>query len=207
VISTIDLRWWWYEADGQLFAPAGGREVAGRYAGEVDRTTPTQFHRQVSEYRVKHPTQALIHGLPGTRQHEWAALMGGVSLLVGQLPYPELADPAEYISPELCTSIQPTYDFVRERLTNALPGMSPQDELVEGDQETWCLAHPNHTYLIYSIAASQFELDLSSATGAFKVSWFNPRTGTLSSEGTVEGGGKRDFRMPSEGDWAMLVER
>ncbi len=177
MISTIDLRWWWYEADGRLFAPKGGSEVAGRYAGEIHRTTPAQFHRQVKEYRFKHSAQALIHGVPGTREHAWAALMGGASLLVGQLPYPEQKDPAEYISPELCKAIQPTYDFIRGHLASDVPRMSPQDDLVEADKEAWCLANTNRTYLVYSTEAACFQLDLSAATGSFEAYWFDPAHG------------------------------
>jgi|GEM_PF-4632027 len=29
------------------------------------------------------------HGIPGTRQHAWAALMAGGSMLIGPLPYPD----------------------------------------------------------------------------------------------------------------------
>lgn len=197
MISTIDLRSWWYEPDGRLLAPEGGKEVAGRYAGAVSRTTPTQIHRQVTEYRRKHPAQALILGVPGTRQHAWAALMGGASLLVGQLPYPDQADPAEYISPELCRAIQPTYDFVRNHLASELPRMSPQDDLVKADRATWCLADVDRTYLVYSTAATSFQVDLSAATASFKTFWFDPRTGTLRQSSTVKGGEEREFQVPS----------
>ena len=64
-ISTIDLRYWWYEPDGRLRAPSGGRQVAGRYTYDIRRTTPGQIHRQVAEYRRKYPEKAVIHGYPG----------------------------------------------------------------------------------------------------------------------------------------------
>ena len=35
-ISSIDLRYWWYRADGSLAAPPGGAEVPGRYASGGD---------------------------------------------------------------------------------------------------------------------------------------------------------------------------
>ncbi len=206
MVSTIDLRWWWYEADGRLFAPEGGKEVAGRYAGEVSRTTPVQIHRQVKEYRQKHPTQALILGVPGSREHAWAALMGGASLLVGQLPYPNQADPKEYISPELCLAIQSTYDFIRNHLASDLTRMSPQDELVQADKEAWCLADANQTYLVYIIESASFRVDLSAATGSFQALWFDPRTGAVS-RSTVAGGGRREFQPPGPGDWALLIKR
>ena len=206
MVSSIDLRWWWYEADGRLFAPEGGNGVAGRYAGLVSRTTPIQIHRQVKEYRRKHPAQAMILGVPGSHVHAWAALMGGASLLVGPLPYPDQADPTEYISPELCRAIQPTYDFIRNHLASDLTHMSPRDELVRGEREAWCLADANRTYLVYIIEAASFQVDLSRATGSFQVLWFKPRTGAVS-RGTVAGGERRTFQPPGPGDWALLIKR
>jgi len=50
-IATVDLRYWWYQPDGSLVAPAGGKQVAARYKFGVQQTTPTQFHRQIREYR------------------------------------------------------------------------------------------------------------------------------------------------------------
>ncbi len=70
-ISTIDLRYWWYQSDGSVYAPLGGREVAGRFTHEISQTTPAQFHRQIAEYRARHPGKAIIHGNPETRQHAW----------------------------------------------------------------------------------------------------------------------------------------
>ena len=55
--------------------------------------------------------------------HAWAALMGGASLLVGQLPYPDKADPATYMSPAACRDLRPTYDAVRRYWSTALPRM------------------------------------------------------------------------------------
>ncbi len=213
-ISTLDLRYWWYEPDGNLFAPPGGRDVAGRYAGEIHRTTPVQLHRQVCEYRRKHPGPALIHGLPGTGPHAWAALMGGASMLVGQLPYPEKADPTTYVAPELCCEIIPTYRFIREHLASDLPTMLPRDDLVAGDNPAWCLAHPNHVYLIYATHGGQFQLDLAAATGTYRAQWFDPRSGRLFQAGdgtvqagTVQAGGAAVFTAPDSQDWALWLNR
>ncbi len=207
LVSTIDLRGWWYEADGRLFAPQGGVDVAGRYAGEITRTTPAQIHRQVTEYRRQHPAQALIHGLPGTRQHAWAALTGGASLLVGQLPYPEKQDPPEYISPELCQEIQTTYDFIRTHLAAELPRMVPLDALIRSEHDVWCLADPDRAYLLYGTEPAPFVLDLTAATGSFEASWFDPQTGQVTRLGTLDGAATHSLHAPGQGDWALLLAR
>ncbi len=206
-ISTIDLRYWWYKPDGSLRAPSGGRQVAGRYTYEIRHTTPTQIHRQVSECRERYPGKAIIHGNPGTRQHAWAALTSGALLLVGQLPYPDKQDPPEYISPEGCRGIQPTYDFIREYIATTLSRMSPHDELIRSDKPVWCLAEPEGDYLVYALEGGPFELNLSTATGTFTVKWFDPRTGRLSHarNDAVPGGEVVRFVAPDEQDWGLWL--
>ena len=206
-ISTIDLRSWWYKPDGSLMAPRGGRQVAGRYVYEIRHTTPEQFHRQVAEYHAMFPDKALIHSYPGTRQHAWAALMGGASLLVGQLPYPDKQDPAKYISPAACRDLQPTYDAVRRDWSTALPRMSPHDELVKSSAPVWCLARPNADYLIYMPKGGDFVLDLSTAVTSFDANWFDPRSGKLTDATgqPVTGGGPVRFNTPDQRDWALWL--
>ncbi len=206
-ISAIDLRYWWYKSDGSLMAPAGGQQVAGRYASRIEGTTPEQIHRQVIEYRAKYPDKAIIHGNPGTRQHAWAALTGGVSLLVGQLPYPQKKDPPTYISPERCHAIQPTYDFIRKHLATTLPRMSPHDKLVRSAKDAWCLADPGRAYLVYALHGGPFQLDLSAASGSFTAKWFDPRTGKLTDarKRPLPGGAVTDFVAPNQNDWVLWL--
>ncbi|MCP4782231.1 MAG: hypothetical protein GY903_14255 [Fuerstiella sp.] len=208
-ISTIDLRYWWYKPDGKLQAPLGGRHVAGRYTSEIRHTTPEQFHRQVSEFRAKHPEKAIIHGNPETRQHAWAAMTGGASLLVGQLPYADKRDPSEYISPEPCREIQPTYDFIRAHIAKTLPRMSPCDEFVQSDKPVWCLVEPKGDFLVYAFEGGPFELDLSAVTGSFNARWFDPRTGKLSNvrDEAVPGGAVVRFIAPEQQDWGLWLRR
>ena len=206
-ISTIDLRYWWYQSDGRLFAPPGGRDVAGRFTHEIRRTTPEQIHRQVIEYRKKFPGKAIIHGNPGTRQHAWAAWTGGASMLVGQLPYPGKSDPKEYISPELCEAIQPSYEFVRKHLAATWPQMSCRDDLIQADNPVWCLATPSGECLIYAVRGGAMDVNLSNAAGSFRARWLDPRTGVLKNvrEGAISGGAVVQFEAPDERDWALWL--
>jgi hypothetical protein len=206
-IDTIDLRYWWYESNGKLFAPKGGRQVAGRYIGQISRTTPEQIHRQVSEYRSKHPSKAIIHGLAGTRQHAWAALMRGASMMVGQMPYPGKKDPPTYISPEHSQAIQPTYDFIRKHLAESLPRMKPAKLLRDKPKQNWCLTDGNRIYVVYLSKGGKFRLDLSATPAMFKAQWFNPRTGKLSDAngGRVNGGAVVSLTAPDGNDWALWL--
>ena len=42
-VCLICLSYWWYTADGTLYAPAGGREVPGRYTGQLAKATKSSF--------------------------------------------------------------------------------------------------------------------------------------------------------------------
>jgi len=207
-ISTIDLRGWWYLPDGTLDAPRGGRQVAGRYRFGVEKTTPEQFYRQIREYRENWPHKALVHNIPGTRQHAWAALMAGGSMLIGQMPYPGLEDPAHYIAPERCRAIQSTYDFIRGHLADSLPAMKPSAVVKGSGKRTWCLASPGHTYLVYALAGGRIQLDLADAKRALHAQWFDPRGGKLSDAGSTSVAPRHTtiFQAPDDRDWVLWLK-
>lgn len=78
----------------------------------------------------------------------------------------------------------------------------PHDELVTAG--AFCLAEPGKTYAIYMEHGAAATVTLEA--GKYSASWFNPRTGTWTEIGAVEGG-KRVFRAPADKeDWAMLVK-
>lgn len=209
LISTIDLRYWWYERDGRLFAPKGGQQIAGRYTGQLRRTSPEHFYRQIREYRRRYPEKGIIHGIPGTRQHAWAALMGGASMLIGQLPYPGHKGPPRYISSANCIAIQPTYDFIHQYISTSLARMKPSHLVLDYPEHNWCLADSGRVYLVYALKGGGFRVDLSAAPGYYRARWFDPRTGRLSDarEGYVTGGGIMSFRAPDAQDWALWLMR
>jgi len=68
-----------------------------------------------------------------------------------------------------------------------------------------CLARPGHEYVIYAPDGGKFTVDLSGATGALNVEWFDPRTGETTRAGVVTGGGKTTFGAPGAGDWVLRL--
>ncbi len=133
--------------------------------------------------------------------------MGGASMLVGQLPYPDKRDPTTYISPELCRAIQPTYDFIRRELAEDIPRLRPRDLVLGSRQDTWCLADAGGTYLVYASNGASFQLDLSQVSGRFHARWFDPRTGRLTDVIPVMGGAPTRFTPPSGSDWALWLSK
>jgi len=114
------------------------------------------------------------------------------------------------------------WDYCRVALRffrNYLPfeRMQAADELIQNVEEGYCFASTDDVYALYlpSGTASGKSLDLSAASGAFVVSWFDPRNGGFLAQGSVTqvlGGGEKPVELgnpPSdlEQDWVALVQR
>jgi hypothetical protein len=86
-----------------------------------------------------------------------------------------------------------------------LAGMTPRPDLCS---TSYCLAHPaanGAQYLIYLPAGGSASVDLSDASGALSVEWFNPSNGTTSEGGTTLGGSSRSFTPPFRGDAVLYI--
>ena len=82
IVDVIDLKYWWYTSDGELFAPAGDATLAPRqqlreWKGKKGRSDE-QVTRQIRESRLRHPGKAVICSQPGV--NPWAVVAGGGSI-------------------------------------------------------------------------------------------------------------------------------
>ena len=128
-------------------------------------------------------------------------------MLVGQLPYPEKADPSAYISPELCRTIQPTYDFIREQLAETLPRCKPANPMLDNPDGVWCLSDDLDTFLFYIRDGKRLRLNRSQVSGEFQARWFNPRSGEVAGGKLVEAGKQAEFQPPNAEDWVLYMQR
>ncbi|MBI5771355.1 MAG: DUF4038 domain-containing protein [Verrucomicrobia bacterium] len=78
-----------------------------------------------------------------------------------------------------------------------LAAMTPRNDLASTE---YCLANPGNEYLVYLPDSGEVTVDLSAATGAMTVEWFNPRTAEKRAGERVGGGAKRQFQAPFPGD-------
>ncbi len=81
VVDVIDIRYWWYQADGSAYAPQGGQNLAPRQHARLLKPKNTSFeqvYHAVSEYKTKHPDKAVIFSAQGN--YDMAEFMGGGSL-------------------------------------------------------------------------------------------------------------------------------
>ncbi len=93
VVSLIYNRFgsegWWYQPNGSLYAPSGGKNLAPRqWIRLLKPTNPgfAQIHQAVREYRMKYPDKPFVY--QGSEQYAWANLLGGGSLV----PLPSTTD-------------------------------------------------------------------------------------------------------------------
>jgi Family of unknown function (DUF6298) len=206
-VGTIDLRGWHFKSDGTLFAPAGGREVPGRYIGGSSQMTPQQVYRQVKEFRQRYPDKAIIHYIDADLKQTMAFLMAGGSMLVRTLD--EVREyPAGYEMPLGCENILIAYDLIRTRLAADLARMRPLDVVSRADG-VWCLGDPGNAYLIYMLRGQPFRLDLSEAPGVFEAKWIGLRLGKVFEAfgGRIEGGKVHDLQGLDWRQWMLWLKR
>ncbi len=211
-VDVLDMRYWWFRADGSLHAPRGGRQMPGRGyergSKQAKETNARQIYRKVRAYRNRYPAKAIIDAIEVDRREHWAFFMAGGSMLVrGGIAYPDFGDPTEYVKPINVDIVLPSYRLVREHMATRLPKMRPADIVTGNPENTWCLAEPNRTYLAYSLEGGTIRLNLTGANGTFDANWFDPRTGERTAAGTVAASPTVALETPDRKDWALWLER
>jgi hypothetical protein len=182
IVDVIDIRYWHYQADGKVYAPAGGKNLSPRQHARQLHPKGSSFEqvlRAVREYRTKYPDKAVIYSADG-QQHGWAVLMGGGSL------------------PELHAKLD-------AGLLAAIVRMRPA-ELVSGDGQ-WCLAEAGANYLVYATDGKPIVLDLSAAKGEFTVRWIDPSSGQMTEGPLAAGGGKLTLTPPGPAPVAVWLTK
>lgn len=93
--------------------------------------------------------------------------------------------------------------------------MQPAHQLLKGS-DGFCLREKNQVYALYVAITENAEVDLSEATGKFKVGWFDPLNGgklQKGSVGQIKGGQKSKLGLPpktngdSHSDWVCLLRK
>jgi hypothetical protein len=179
-VSVIELKYWWYMADGTLYAPEGGKNLAPRqqlreWKGPRKRSIE-QTARQVREYRERYPDKAVL--FTGGPDDGWAVLAAGGSL-------PRLPRGTD------------------RRLLEILPRLRPLGPIRPDDRQ-WALGEPGRHYLAYAGPGEAIRLDLSSDRATFAVLRVDPETGRVHPTGeTVPGG--RVAEIPAAGPGAGVL--
>jgi len=171
LVSVIDMRYWWYTANGGVYDPRGGESLAPRqqeraWKGSKSRNDAS-LARQIREYRLK--DKAVLCSLGPA--NPWAVLAAGGS--VPHLPQIKDAD-----------------------LLTALPRMKPWTTKSLKENQ-WALAEAGRRYLIFTSTGEPVRLDLPAGASPFVAYWINQKTGELKRHtDSIPGGSEVVLRPP-----------
>jgi len=83
VVDLIDIRYWYYQENGKVYAPNGGESLAPRQHERLlkpKRSSFEEVYQAVREYKEKYPEKAVIYSADGCDSYGWAVFMAGGSL-------------------------------------------------------------------------------------------------------------------------------
>ena len=186
VVDLIDIRYWYYQADGTAYAPQGGQNLAPRQHARLLKPKKTSFeqvYRAVAEYRLKYPEKAVVYSGDNYDAYGWAIFMAGGSLSNAFSGIPVL-DKAQLST----AGIKPF------TLTGKPAGQ-------------YALANTGKAYVLYNGSSAPVKLDLSSSTGNYIVKRINPRSGAIVKEEKIKGGSTIEFNKLSSEDEIVFINK
>jgi hypothetical protein len=184
LVSVIDLKYWWYTADGGVYDPEGGASLAPRqqlreWKGSKSRSEAS-VARAVREYRQRFPDKAVTVSLDGAGG--WAVAAAGGSI------------------PRLPPGTDPALRAAVVRMTPFAP-----KELAGG---MLALADPGRDYLVWAPAGGAIALDLSDRAESFTANWVDPKSGKVAAAAEpVRGGRVAELRPPAGGAAVLWLTR
>jgi hypothetical protein len=182
VVDLIDIRYWHYQADGTLYAPEGGQNLAPRQHARLLKPKKSSFeevYHAVASYKAKFPQKAIIYNGDSFDSFPYAILMAGGSL-------PSLAG----LDGEVLTLV-PTMKI--------LPTTS--------NKKQYALTNAGSAYILYNASADAFSLDLTKTTGAFKLTILNPKSGEVIKTDKINAGSVVKINKVSTNDELLILNK
>jgi hypothetical protein len=206
-VAVIDTRYWYYLADGTLFAPEAGKDRAYRdyytaqfgepYTNNGPVTTPEQMYRLIREYRDRYPKVVIL--VPENGVGPIPILMGGGTAQSGTRAGPE--NHGEELSSDAVVD-----RLVRDHLADDLMKMRPVDGLTADPAHTWVLAgETTDAVLMYSRAQSGVVLTKGLPHASYAGSWIDPATGEVKKTATIAGAAGTSIDKPDGRGWFLLL--
>jgi hypothetical protein len=184
VINVIDIRYWYYEGNGKLYAPLGGQSLAPRQQERIYKPKASSFeqvYHAVHEYTQKYPGKAVLYSADGYEHFGWAVFIAG-----GSLP-----------------ALPATTD---KQFLTAAGGMKPID-LPGAPKDQWAIGNPAKGYIVYNASAGAIHLNLPSNAN-FNAQWLDPKTGqVLSGKEELKGGNNIEIKSSQSGTAILWLTR
>ena len=186
-IDLIDIRYWYYQQDGKLYAPPGGQSLAPRQHERLLKPKRPSFgdvYHSVREYRDRYPDKAILYSAEGCDNFGWAVFMAGGSL--ANIPAIGGSD------------VHSGTGFEEAAL-----GMRPVD-LPGNTSGQWALGDRRGGWIVYSNGSADVSLDLAGMTGKFQVRKISPQDGKVEKNiETVRGG--KTVVIPAKGPVVLWI--
>ncbi|MBE9665263.1 DUF6298 domain-containing protein [Mucilaginibacter boryungensis] len=184
IINAIDIRYWYYEGSGKLYAPAGGQSLAPRQQERIYKPKAVSFesvYKAVHEYSTKYPDKAVLFSADGFDHFGWAVFIAG-----GSLPVLPAGTDKQFLAD---ASVMKPMD---------LPG-TPSSQ--------WALGSAAKGMIVYNNTDNAIHLNLV-ANANYKVQWLDPKTGQVLTGGQqVKGGNGVEIKSPSTGASILWLSR
>lgn len=183
-VDLIDIRYWHYRADGSLYAPEGGKNLAPRQFArkiKVGKESEAQAYRAIRTYREQYPEKIVLYSTKGSSNLGWAVLMAG-----GSLPnIPKVNISGFYKS---------------------LPQMT-FNKNEDFNSKSWSLQHTGESYLYYLKDSKTIEVDLSKHKGKYDMYWIASKNGAVISKQTIQGQSKHVLKAPSGSKLVAYIKK
>ena len=186
LIDVIDIRYWTYDEDLNLYAPPGGKSMAPRQHMRQLKPKASSFAsivKAVSDYRTEYPDKAVLYNADRfcrSGRDGWAVLMGGGSL-------PDLTFP--------------------EELARSIAGMNPTGATTK-DSATWRLQSAAGEQLVYrSTSEKSLVLKLPPQQSAYQLRWIDTASGAIVARKELVAAGKVQLTPRSQVVWIVPDEK
>ncbi|HEX5651942.1 MAG TPA: DUF6298 domain-containing protein [Chitinophagaceae bacterium] len=182
LVDIIDIKYWHYQADGSVYAPKGGQNLAPRQHARLLKpksSSPKQVYRAVAEYKRLYPGKVVLYSADGWDRFSWAAMMAGASL-----PMMKIKDTA----------------FLK-----ALAMMKP---VFNEKDKQWILYSEKAGYIVSTAEADKLVIDLSKESAVFNIHWFEVTGGEMQTiKKDISGGKIISLDKPGKGNWILWLRK
>jgi hypothetical protein len=183
LIDIIDIRYWAYRANGTVYAPEGGKNLAPRQHARKIKPGKRSFdsvYRGVAEYRTKFADKVVIHSEGHYTDHGWAIFMAGGSLpVLPQKTNKEFLKAAVYMHP-----------------------------FSTGDSKLAGLQNENEGMILYASQKHSISVDLKKYNGKYEVRYLKPSSGELLTEKEdVMGGKDIELKLPASEKIVIWIKK
>lgn len=179
VVDVIDIKYWHYQADGSVYAPQGGQNLAPRQHARLLKpkaTSAQQVYRAVKEYKLKFSNKAVIYSGDSWDKHGWAVLMAGGSM--------------------------PNIKINANEFAEAVSSMKP----VESTESSQWVLQGTNGFIVYDMSTSNISFE--PAAGTYEVNWINTTDGRLTKTNQkVQGNKNVSIKKPDNGQWVLWLKK